>query len=106
MSNLKQRLLAAAAVRSKSVSIDGEDYTVREVSAELFSEYGEAAKVSKTNAAALLISECLVDETGEKMLSSEEATLVAKSARLCVPLLNAIMEVSGFGDTEKKPDAS
>lgn len=106
MGILKNKLLAASTLRSTVVEIDGEKYTIQEVGAGGFADYGALLKKDRNKATAQLISECLVDEDGAKLLTVEEATQVVKSARVSMPLVNAIMEVSGFGDDEKESDAS
>ncbi len=103
---VSQRLRAKAALRTKEVTIDGETFSVREVGAVPFGEYGVLVKTDRVAATALLLAECVVDETGALALSREEALEIAASARVTMPLIQAIMEVSGFGDEEKKADAS
>lgn len=106
MGILKDKLLAASKLRSKVVEIDGVEYTVQEVGADSFADYGAVLKKDRKKATAQLLSECLVDENGEKLLTVDEAVQVVRSARVSMPLVNAIMEVSGFGEDEKEPDAS
>jgi hypothetical protein len=106
MGILKDKLLAASKLRSKVVAIDGIEYVVREVGAGGFADYGALLKKDREKATAQLLSECLIDEDGSKLLTPEEAVSVVRSARVSMPLVNAIMEVSGFGDDEKESDAS
>lgn len=94
-------------MRTIEVRIDDETFVVREVGAISFAEYGELVKRDKQAATAKLLSDCVLDEEGNPALSAEDAAEVAKSARVTMPLVAAIMEVSGFnGDDEKKADAS
>lgn len=106
MVSVTERLKAKAAVRTKEVLIDGEPFTVREVGAVSFAEYGKVVKRDQVEATAILLTECVVDESGTPALSIEDAREIAKSARVTMPLVKAIMEVSGFGGDEKEPDAS
>jgi hypothetical protein len=102
--SLKEKLLASAKQQSKMVEVDGTEYLVREVSAGDFAEYGAMTKTDRNKATALLVSRCVLDEDGAPLLTSEEAEEVVKSARLSIPIVNAIMELSGF--SEKESDAS
>lgn len=106
---VKAKLLSAAETRSRVVDVDGEPVRVREVGAMEFAEYGAELKKDRTRATAQLIAACVVDDEGNPVLSVDEAVKVAKSARVSMPLVTAIMELSGFGDDEddeKEPDAS
>lgn len=104
MGSLKEKLLASAKLRTILVDIDGDEYLVREVSAADFADYGTQVKTDKARATALLVSKCVIDDEGNPLLTTEEAMSVVQSARLSVPIVNAILEVSGFG--EKESDAS
>lgn len=106
MGILKDKLLAASKLRSKVVEIEGQKYAVREVGAGGFADYGALLKKDRDKATAKLLSECLVDDDGSALLTVDEALQVVKSSRVTMPLVNAIMEVSGFGDDEKESDAS
>jgi hypothetical protein len=104
-STLKEKLFASAKKRSVVVEVDGEKFVVQEVSALDFAEYGKLLKDSKPQATAFLLSKCLLDEDGTTpLLTQEEALGVIESARVSMTFVNAIMEVSGFG--EKESDAS
>lgn len=106
MVSVSERLKQKAAVRTKEVRIDGELFVVREVGAVAFADYGNLIKTDKVKATARLLAECVLDEQGNSALSDDDALEVAKSARVTMPLVSAIMELSGFGDNEKKADAS
>jgi hypothetical protein len=103
MGELKAKLLAAAQLRSATVSIDGEDYTVREGSAVAFVEYMSLLQVDRDRATATLLADSVVDEKGGPLLTVDEAVAVARSARVSMALMRSIMELSGF--SEKEPDA-
>lgn len=103
MGSLKEKLLASAKLQTKVVEIDGSSYVVREVSAAGFGDYGAQLKKDREKATAMLVSQCLIGEDGELLLTPEEAVAVVRSARLAMPIVNAIMEVSGF--SEKEPNA-
>lgn len=105
MGSVSDRLRAKAAVRTKAVLIDGESFTVREVGAVSFGEYGKIVKDDPVGATALLLAECIVEDDGTPALDESAAREVASSARVTMPLVQAIMEVSGFGEDEKEPDA-
>lgn len=101
----KASLLALAATRAGHVELDRVKYAVREVSAADFATFGELGrdnqgKDDKLAATAFLLSVCVVDDEGAPLLSLEEATTVARTARVSVPLVNKIMELSGFGREE------
>jgi hypothetical protein len=99
VSSVRDRLLKAAAIRRRSVVIDGESFDVVEVGSQAFSEYGALVREGDRLAGvARLLQACVVDEAGLPALSEEDSALVAGNARVCMPLLNAIMELSGFSD--------
>lgn len=102
---VSERLRSKAAVRTKEIAIDGDTFCVREVGADDFAEYGKLAKADSTQATAFLLAACVLDEAGLPALSKEDAAEVSKSARVTMPLVKAIMDVSGFGEEEKKADA-
>ncbi len=103
MGELKAKLLAAAQLRTAKVAIDGEDYTVREGSAVVFIEYMSLLQVDRDRATATLLADCVVDADGAPLLTVDEAVAVARSARVSMSLMRAIMALSGFD--EKEPDA-
>jgi hypothetical protein len=105
MGSVSDRLRAKAAVRTKAVDIDGDSFTVREVGAVSFGEYGRVVKTDPVGATALLLAECVIEDDGSPALDETAAREVAASARVTMPLVQAIMQVSGFGDDEKEPDA-
>jgi len=101
----KEKLLERARRRFKTVDIEGDTFTVSEMSAATFSLYGETVKTQREEAHAVLLQDCVVDGQGLKLLTIEEARDVARSARIVLPLVTAIMEVSGLS-AEEKPNAS
>ena len=102
--SLKQALLAAAQLRTGTVEVEGSTFTVREVSALAFAEYGEKLKTDREAAVAGLLAQCVLDENGELLLTVEEAHVVGRNPRTATPLMSKIMELSGFGeDAENKP---
>lgn len=105
MGSLKDSLLALAAVRKKAVKIEGQKYFVREVGAVEFAAYGVEQKSDRQEAVSKLLASCVVDEEGKELLTLDEARTIAKTARVALPLVNAIMEVSGV-TSEKESDAS
>ena len=107
MDSVKQKILAACAVREKEVVVEGEHLTVREVGALEFAEYGKLNKTNRIAAVGYLLSVCVIDGPGGKpLLNADEAKQLAGSARVSMPLMAAIMELSGFGAAEKEADAS
>lgn len=108
MGSLKEKLLASAQLRTKVVEVDGSKIVVREVSAAAFAAYGAGLKTDKEKATAGLVSACVFDEEGNQVLTPEEALDLVKSSRVAMPIVNAIMEVSGFkeDDAEKEAVAS
>ena len=105
MGSVSERLRKQAVVRTKQVTIGDETYTVREVSSSTFAKYGETIKVDRLQATGLLLEECVLEEDGSQALTAEDVAIVSKVPRLVVPLVSAIMEISGIGDDEKKSDA-
>lgn len=116
---MKSQLLALAAVRFDTVDLEGLKVRVREIGTTEFAHYGELAgdkknekgevvtKGDKLKATAYLIEACVVDDDGAAVLSAEEALQLSKSARVSMPIVNKVMELSGFGeDEEKHADAS
>lgn len=120
LNSVKELLLRAAAVREDVVDIDGEKVHVREVGALEFAEYGrllkdrtedgKEVKGDRVRATATLIAACVLDGPGgNPALTIEDATAIARSARVSMPIVRKVMELSGFGDDEddeKEPDAS
>lgn len=110
MGSVKENILAACAVREKQVVVEGQSLTVREVGALEFAEYGKLNKTDRVTAVGYLLSVCVLDgPSGQPLLSKDEAKQLAGSARVSMPLMAAIMELSGFGDgavIEKEADAS
>jgi hypothetical protein len=104
--SVSDRLRAKAALRTKAVLVDGESFTVREVGAVSFGEYGKLVKNDPIGATSLLLAECVLGEDGKPALDVAAAREIAASARVTMPLIQAIMEASGFGDDEKEPHAS
>lgn len=107
-STMRERLLAAAAVRTSAVKIGDDTFYVREVSAGKFSKYGELLNKDRPAAVVFLLQECVVDENGSPCLSIEDAQVVADSARVGLKLISEIMALSGYGaetEQQKEPDA-
>lgn len=107
---LKEALLAAAQVRTCEVTIGDLKVTVREAGALEFAAYGKLQKTDRVKATAALISTCVVDESGAPLFSAEEAAPIAASARMAMPIVTAIMQLSGLVKDEKEdnpgePDA-
>lgn len=114
----KSNLLALAAVRRKEIKIEGEPVLIREVGTIEFARYGEInrgktddkgnvlVQADKVRASAHLISCCVIDSEGKPLFTEEEAMPIAANARTAMPIINAVMELSGFGeDDEKHSDA-
>lgn len=118
--SVKKRLSKVAQTRTRVVPIKdeaGEDIEVlvREVGAQEFATYGELSKdkAGRVKAQAYLLSCCIVEEVNriepdsgtelKPVYTAEEAEDIARSARVSMPIVSAIMELSGFGDEEKKP---
>jgi hypothetical protein len=103
--HVKAALLAAATVREDSVTIGDEKIFVREVGVVEFAAYGQDQKQDRARATAVLMSQCVLDGPGGQLaLTLEDAMQLAKSARVSLPIVAKILEVSGF--SEKEPDAS
>lgn len=101
MGSVKDRLLKAAALRTKTVELEGESYTVREVGAVAFSQYAETLKSGdKIGAIGVLLQDCVVNDDGTPVLTFDEAKEVARCTRVAVPLTDAILAVSGFAEKE------
>ncbi len=103
---VSERLKQKATRRTAEVDIDGDLFSVIEIDAVDFSEYGAISKDNRREAVAFVLSRCVLDESGQPCLSIEDAREVAMSVRVSVPLVSKIMELSGFGGDEKKSDAS
>lgn len=115
---MKEQLLKLAAIRYGTVTIEGTEVRVREATADEFSRYAALSndekddkdvvtrKGNKNAANATLIAGCIVDEAGASVYNEAEAAVLAASARVSMPVINKIMELSGFkGDAEKHSDA-
>lgn len=110
----KSRLLSLATVREGSVTLEGETIFVREIGPLEFAEYGRILKEDRTKATAQLLAFCVIDGLDGPPLfeSVDDALPIAKSARVSMPIINKVMQLSGFKDdtsgeeAEKEPDAS
>lgn len=80
---------------------------VREVSSSTFAKYGELMKAGqRTDATAIMLEECVLDDEGNQALQPDDAKYIAGSTRVVIPLISAILDLSGLGkDDEKKADA-
>jgi hypothetical protein len=117
---MKQQLMALAAVRFAMVDVEGQSVRVREIGTTDFAKYGEiingkkaekdqpAVAPDKQEATAFMISKCVVEvDSDTPLLTIEEARQIAASARVSMPIVSKVMELSGFkGEEEKHPDAS
>lgn len=110
---LRARLLEVAATRRATVKIGGDVWNVREMEAQTFQAYsvfaasgakGKDDKRRQEESLALVLCDCVLDDAGEPFLSPEDGLAVARQARLVFPLINKIMELSGFSAGEKKDD--
>lgn len=112
MGILKEKLLAAAELRTEVVDVEGSSVTVMEIGTAEFTQYGrisngdEKAGVpgNTLKATAYLISSCVIDGEGKQVFTPEEAEPLARSARMSMKIVNAVMRLSGFA--EKEADAS
>lgn len=97
-------LLDVAKLRTKQLTLGDVTITVREVGALEFSEYGIALRdaTGKNRAVAVLLAACVVDDEGKPLHTADEMMVVAASARTSLPIINAIMELSGYRES---PDA-
>lgn len=87
----RDRLLALARRRTKAVELDGETFHVREPMAADTDAFIKRQSEDAIDAMAGLFAECIIDpETGEPILSVEDATTVAKMPRVAHPLVAAI----------------
>lgn len=112
--SVKKQLKKIAQTRTRVVPISDGDggvvkVLVREVGADEFAAYGEMLKdkrAGRIQAQAFLLSCCIVEETSEDPLApvytAEEAVDIARSTRVSMPIVSAIMDLSGFSDEEKK----
>lgn len=115
---IKKGLLKLAKTRTDTVTINGDDESpsvevlVREVGAAEFAEYGELLKEAKAktrpkeDATAFLLSICIVEQTDAglaQVYTASECLEIARSARVSMPIMNCIMELSGFTEDDKKP---
>lgn len=107
MSSVSERLRKAAAVRTVEVRIDGEKFTVKEVSATAFAEYGRRLNDDnlKASAQVVILQDGVVDEHGLPALTKEDAEFLMTSSRVATPLIQAIFKLSGLID-QKETDAS
>lgn len=84
---------------------DGVTVTVQEPPADALAAYGQLWRSDRQQATATLLRACVVDEHGAAMLDAEEATKLAKSARVARPLVEAIMGLSGLVDGDDEEGA-
>lgn len=103
---VSERLRQKAEIRTKSVMIDGDEFIVREIGAADFSAYGRLLSKDQRLATAQLLRQCVMNGDGQTALTEEDALAVTASMRVTMPLVQAIMQVSGMGDDEKESDAS
>ncbi len=100
--SLKAHLLAEAAIREDFVVVSGQKVWIREVDPVSFSEYGDLLKKDRIMATAGLLAACVIDDKeGERLFdNAEEALPLARSSRTSLPLIQKIMELSGFGEDD------
>jgi hypothetical protein len=103
--SVRKRLAQLATLRTKEIDIEGERFTVRESSAAVFAEYFRMQKTDRNGAIAMLLREAIVVPEGEEALTDADAAALARSQRVAVPLIVAVMDVNGYGggDSEKEP---
>lgn len=107
LNSVKHALLEVAQVREDVVDVGGTKIYVKEVGALEFADYGKMLKTDRVKATAALIAGCVLDGPGgAPAMTAEEAEPIARSARVSMPIVQKIMELSGFGDDEKESDAS
>jgi len=97
---VRERLAQLATLRTRDVVIEGETFIVRESSAATFAEYGRLQRTDRTAAIAHLLRESIVVPDGEPGLSAKDATAIAQSQRVSLPLISAVMDLNGFGAGE------
>lgn len=97
-------LFAAAALRTKVVSIRGADVRIRELSVAARDEFLTAHNESRSAGVAVMLRHAIVDEQGNPLMSQDQAVeLVGKSSAFVEPLVKEIVEFSGLGE-EKGDD--
>lgn len=102
--SLKARLVELAKFRTKVVEIEDLKVVVREVNSVDFAKYGKLHSEDPTRAIAHILKACVFHEDGQTPVFDDEesAMAVAESARASSPIVNTIMNLSGYGSEEKK----
>lgn len=102
--SLKTLLARASDVRTREVTADGLMVLVREPSAAVHAYYVAQLREGRPNAgAAVLLRECVLDDTGTPCLTQAQAEqLAGASTELALPILHAILDLAS---SEKKPHA-
>ena len=103
MDLLSETLLSASELRSKEIEVLGKPAIVREPRAGVLKKYAEAVGRDIEEANGLLIAACLLNPDGTPAVNAQQASKVAQNGRVALPIVTAILEVSGF--IEKEPDA-
>lgn len=94
-------LFAAAALRTKVVSIRGTDVRIRELSVAARDEFLTAHSESRSEGVAVLLFNSVLDADGNQMLTHDQAReLVGQSSAFVEPLIKEIIEFSGLGEDQ------
>jgi hypothetical protein len=103
-------LLIEAEEQRRTVTLaSGQKVIVRELTMSEFAAYGDAMggkgdDAKRTDALARLFATAIIREDGSPRFTVAEAFKIARSARVAAPIVQGIMDASGFGtgDAGKK----
>jgi hypothetical protein len=103
-----QAFLGAAALRRKTVSVDGGELTIREMSITERTQFSQLYGQGTSDALAYLLGVAVLDpDTGAALLSGEDAhRAVAESGRFVKHVVEEILLLSGLGGDDSGNDRS
>lgn len=93
-------LLAAGALKRKTITVQGQELCIRELSVEARRRFVESTNKDATSCGAVLVELCVVDpDTGAPIVpASEAAKLVELAPALVDGIAREVLALSGMGD--------
>lgn len=106
MSLSAKEILAAAALRTEPVEIDGGTVIVREFSVALRGEFVERARTKPKDLSAWIVSQCAVGEDGKRLFDDEAVQSLAETSPRIVDVIGqAALKLSGMTREDEDDDA-
>ena len=101
-SKIAAALLAAGALRTKSLVLEGEQIVIQEMSAVDYAAYGARVRDGNAQAIAALLVMCVRSPDGEPVFDDESALAMASRAqRVVQPIVDGVVALSEDPHTVK-----